>query len=217
MTNASRESRAEQRGARGDLLVRGDDAVHVARAARRRAATTSGRDGARTPPPPAPTGSSGARSARRRRAGRGRPPSWCRAAVRANVVLPAPGVATARKSGAADSTKRSRAAFCQGRRRTVRVIGTADASDRSCRRAPKARPRPEAIVERLPQWPLAHPVRPNERAALACASESPSSCSPSPCSLRRRPSASRLPGRLHPRPPSPRARPARSTSSPTGS
>ena len=29
----------------------------------------------------------------------GRSASWCRAAVRAKVVLPAPGVATARKSG----------------------------------------------------------------------------------------------------------------------
>src|SRR5579875_1773736 len=45
------------------------------------------------------------------------------AAVRANVVLPAPGVATARKSGSGQAWKRSRATFCQGRRRTRRVTG----------------------------------------------------------------------------------------------
>src|SRR5579875_1153245 len=47
------------------------------------------------------------------------------AAVRAKVVLPAPGVATARKSGSGQAWKRSRATFCQGRRRTRRVTGRA--------------------------------------------------------------------------------------------
>ena len=46
----------------------------------------------------------------------------CTAAVRANVVLPAPGVATARKSAPSWAWNRSRAAFCQGRRRTDRGI-----------------------------------------------------------------------------------------------
>src|SRR5581483_12074570 len=45
-----------------------------------------------------------------------------RAAVSAKVVLPAPGVATARKSFASDATKRSNAAFCHDLRRTVRVM-----------------------------------------------------------------------------------------------
>ncbi len=52
----------------------------------------------------------------------GRLPSSWRAAVSANVVLPAPGVATARKSRLGEATKPSRAAFCQRRSRTVRVI-----------------------------------------------------------------------------------------------
>ena len=38
------------------------------------------------------------------------------------MVLPAPGVATARKSGASDATKASKAAFCHGRRRIVLLI-----------------------------------------------------------------------------------------------
>ena len=46
----------------------------------------------------------------------------CTAAVSAKVVLPAPGVATARKSGRSEAAKRSRASFCQGRRRTERDI-----------------------------------------------------------------------------------------------
>ena len=54
-TNASRDSRAEDVGARGDLLVGGDDPVHVGAAARPRPATTAGRGAARTPPRPAPT------------------------------------------------------------------------------------------------------------------------------------------------------------------
>src|SRR6266480_3915180 len=45
-----------------------------------------------------------------------------RAAVRAKVVFPAPGVATARKSGAPQAAKRSSALFCQGRSVTVRGI-----------------------------------------------------------------------------------------------
>ena len=47
-----------------------------------------------------------------------RPSTW-RAAVRAKVVLPAPGVATARKSVPSLPRNRSSAAFCQGRRRTL--------------------------------------------------------------------------------------------------
>src|SRR6188474_189159 len=43
-----------------------------------------------------------------------------RRAAKANVVLPAPGVATARKSGAEDALRRARAACCQGRSRTLR-------------------------------------------------------------------------------------------------
>ena len=47
----------------------------------------------------------------------------CTAAHRAKVVLPAPGVATARKSGASAAASRSRARFCHGRRRTLRAMG----------------------------------------------------------------------------------------------
>ena len=53
---------------------------------------------------------------------RGLMASSCRAAVSAKVVLPAPGVATARKSGLDASTNWSRAAFCHGLSRTIRVI-----------------------------------------------------------------------------------------------
>ena len=70
-----------------------------------------------------PTAPSGGRSGPRRPGATGRRPSSWRAAARANVVLPAPGVATARKSGASASTNASKAAFCQGRRRIVLVIG----------------------------------------------------------------------------------------------
>ena len=55
----------------------------------------------------------------------GTPRSSRNAAARAKVVLPAPGVATVRKSGpvSAAAANRSSAAFCQGRRRTTRDIG----------------------------------------------------------------------------------------------
>src|SRR5690606_29355020 len=46
----------------------------------------------------------------------------CTAAVSANVVLPAPGVATARKSRPEAERNCSRACFCQGRRRTERCM-----------------------------------------------------------------------------------------------
>src|SRR5690242_11785979 len=55
--------------------------------------------------------------------GAGRFASTVRSAVSANVVLPAPGVATARKSGCAEAAKRARAACCQGRRVTLRDTG----------------------------------------------------------------------------------------------
>src|SRR3954447_19723299 len=63
-------------------------------------------------------------------------PRPCRAAVSANVVFPAPGVATARKSFASDAAKRSKAAFCHGLRRTIRVMDPrrpADDTARTCR------------------------------------------------------------------------------------
>src|SRR6188472_4425315 len=55
--------------------------------------------------------------------GAGRRARTVRSAVRANVVLPAPGVATARKSGCDEAAKRARAACCQGRSRTLRDTG----------------------------------------------------------------------------------------------
>src|SRR5690242_16646500 len=55
--------------------------------------------------------------------GAGRRASSVRSATRANVVLPAPGVATARKSGCAEASKRASAACCQGRRVTRRDTG----------------------------------------------------------------------------------------------
>src|SRR5262249_23137825 len=56
----------------------------------------------------------------------GRCASTWRAATSANVVLPAPGVATARKSGPAAALKRVSAVCCHGRKRTLRLGGTLD-------------------------------------------------------------------------------------------
>ena len=85
---------------RGHLLVGRDDAVHVGGQRAVAGATSPGRGGARTATRPAPTAASGAGSAPRRPAppARVRRPGPAPAAVRAKVVLPAPGVATARKS-----------------------------------------------------------------------------------------------------------------------
>src|SRR6478736_1113731 len=55
--------------------------------------------------------------------GAGRLARTWRRAVCANVVLPAPGVATARKSGCGEAEKRARAACCQGRSLTLRDMG----------------------------------------------------------------------------------------------
>src|SRR5687768_2618356 len=61
-----------------------------------------------------------------------RPRNW-RAAVNANVVLPAPGVATVRKSGSELAESWSRARFCQARSRIVRVTsgGAEEGGERS--------------------------------------------------------------------------------------
>ena len=80
----------------------------------------------------------------------------------AKVVLPAPGVATARKSARRRPTKRSRAAFCHGLSRTMRVIGTADASDRSCRRVRES-PAPPRGYSRATAPVASRPPRQTER------------------------------------------------------
>jgi hypothetical protein len=64
--------------------------------------------GATTTSRPPPVGTLGAHAAR-----------VARAQVSANVVLPAPGVATARKSGSGEARNRSKAARCHGRSVTV--------------------------------------------------------------------------------------------------
>ena len=112
--------------AAGDLLVGGDHAVHVGgQAARRRRSSRGSRCRSS-----ASAASAhwvfrcwvGATTTRRRRGCSAR--CW-RAAASAKVVLPAPGVATARKSGPGRARKASRAAFCQRRSRIGWAIGSA--------------------------------------------------------------------------------------------
>ena len=117
-------------GARRHLLVGGDDAVDVGG----QPAAVGDQRGSRCRPKRAAASAHwslrcevGATTTSRRP---GLAAMSCTAAHRAKVVLPAPGVATARKSGASVPASRSRARFCQGRRRTLRAMGDADLGTR---------------------------------------------------------------------------------------
>src|SRR5919199_4127330 len=89
--------------------------------------------------------------------GAGRRASVSRAATRASVVLPAPGVATARKSGWPRPTKASSAACCHGRRRTLSLTGTPAPSLAVCERSPHDCS--SRLVREVPVA-LAHPHQP---------------------------------------------------------